>query len=248
MLLHVPHASTYIPGPVRDQFLLSDQDLNHEAMVFADLYTDELFAAQHPALACVVDHSRLVVDVERFADDHNEPMSKKGLGVIYTVTSDLRALRAELPAVDRSALLIAFYHAHHRMLEKAVDQRLQRFDRCLIIDCHSFPDQPFAYEEPTSLPRPDICIGTDPFHTSTTLAQAARQAFLDRGYSVALDHPFSGSMVPSKHLSFDARVQSIMIEVNKRLYLEQQGPTKSAGFRATQAAIQSALVRIAETD
>ena len=39
------------------------------------------------------------------------------------------------------------------------------------------------------------------------------------GYSTARDQPFSGTIVPMKHYQKDRRVQSLMIEINRWLYL-----------------------------
>ena len=39
------------------------------------------------------------------------------------------------------------------------------------------------------------------------------------GYSTARDQPFSGTIVPMKHHQKDQRVQSLMIEINRWLYL-----------------------------
>ena len=39
------------------------------------------------------------------------------------------------------------------------------------------------------------------------------------GYSTARDQPFNGTIVPMKHYRKDHRVQSLMIEINRWLYL-----------------------------
>jgi hypothetical protein len=38
---------------------------------------------------------------------------------------------------------------------------------------------------------------------------------------VAVDTPFSGALVPARHYRRDPRVQSVMVEVNRRLYLDE---------------------------
>jgi hypothetical protein len=64
--------------------------------------------------------SRLVVDVERFPRDADEPMAARGMGVVYRATSSLRPLRRALSPAEREALLCAWYHPHHARLEQAV--------------------------------------------------------------------------------------------------------------------------------
>ena len=39
------------------------------------------------------------------------------------------------------------------------------------------------------------------------------------GYSTARNQPFRGTIVPMKHYQKDRRVQSLMIEINRWLYL-----------------------------
>ncbi|MBO4318696.1 MAG: N-formylglutamate amidohydrolase, partial [Mailhella sp.] len=42
------------------------------------------------------------------------------------------------------------------------------------------------------------------------------------GYSVSVDEPFSGSMVPMAFYRRDSRVSSIMIELNRDLYMDRR--------------------------
>ncbi len=58
-----------------------------------------------------------------------------------------------------------YYDPHHARLETLVAEKLEASSKCLIIDCHSFPSKPLPYEPDQSANRPDICIGTDEFHT-----------------------------------------------------------------------------------
>jgi N-formylglutamate amidohydrolase len=66
-------------------------------------------------------------------------MAAKGMGAVYTHTSDGRPLRPSLDAEERQRLLDAYYVPHHRKLEQLVRSALGDCGRCLIIDGHSFP-------------------------------------------------------------------------------------------------------------
>ena len=76
MIVHIPHASTWIPPEERPLFL--GEKLLREREVMTDWYCDELFARKGTGLVYPV--SRLVCDPERFREDADEPMSAVGMG------------------------------------------------------------------------------------------------------------------------------------------------------------------------
>jgi len=87
--------------------------------------------------------SRLVCDPERFPNDKDEPMAAKGMGAVYTHTSDGRPLRpATFDQDERSDIMRRFFEPYAAAVERQVDLLLERFGRCLIIDAHSYPSQP----------------------------------------------------------------------------------------------------------
>ncbi len=66
----------------------------------------------------------------------------------------------------------------------------------------------------------DFNIGTDGFHTPPSWIEASVSFFEDRGFRLGIDEPYAGSIVPMKHYQKDARVKSIMLEINRTLYLD----------------------------
>ncbi len=44
--------------------------------------------------------------------------------------------------------------------------------------------------------------------------------FKGYGYSVAINRPFAGCIVPTAFYQKDQRVMSVMIEINRRLYID----------------------------
>ena len=209
LVLHIPHSSTVVPADVRRQLCLNDAALAHEVLRLTDHHTEALFGdvvRSLGATAIVFPVSRLVVDPERFEDDALEPMARVGMGVIYTKTADGGALRAESPAAaERESLLRRYYRPHHAQLEAAVHDALEVRGRCLVIDCHSFPARPLPYELDQDPDRPDICLGTDEFHTPAELVQTGEAAFEAEGLSVAVNRPFAGALVPMKFYRTDPR-------------------------------------------
>ena len=236
LILHIPHASSTIPADVRDQFLLSDADLADELVHMTDHATDELFASID-APRVVHEVSRLVVDPERFADDADEPMSRRGMGAVYTHGYRGTRIRRDLRPAERERLLSRFYEPHHARLEALVDQALSRDGRCTIVDCHSFASTPLPYEPDQDPARPAICLGTDAFHTPADLLNRARAFLRERGYEVAIDRPYGGSIVPRSRYRRDARVRSIMVEVRRDLYVDEESGAPGLGFAGVHADI-----------
>ena len=121
IVLHLPHASTLIPEDLREDFLLSEQELQDELNRITDHATDVIFQQAFPAAQAIVfPVSRLVVDPERFSEDSQEPMSQVGMGATYTKGSLRQPLR-ELPSQGkRQELLERFYHPPHQKLTEVV--------------------------------------------------------------------------------------------------------------------------------
>ena len=242
IVFHVPHASTVVPYQERSLIDLSDAELQDELRVMTDWFTDELLCGLLPAARRVgFPVSRLVLDPERFVDDAREPMSRIGMGVIYERTSDGRRLRRALDATRRESVLKKYYEPHHAALTTAVDRALSQHGRCLLFDIHSFPSRPLPYELDQEPDRPDICLGTDEFHTPTSLLEVARRAFESEGLSVAVNRPFAGALVPMKFYRGETRVSALMIEVNRRLYMDEEAGERSPGFQDLQATLGRVL-------
>lgn len=248
LILHIPHSSTLIPAPYRKDFALSDAQLQHELLQMTDWYTDELFAANNKNIISVCfPVSRLVLDPERFVDDELELMAARGMGVVYTKTSTGTPLRAELTLQQKQHLVNEFYIPHHQALTEQVEQHLTKYNRALIIDCHSFPSKALLYELNQTAKRPDICLGSDDFHTPSELLGLVAKLFQQEGFSVAVNEPFAGTLVPEKFYQQDKRVHSLMIEVNRGLYMDEATGNKSADFNQIQSAINNVLLMLSES-
>ena len=237
ILLHIPHASIIIPGIERSRFCF--QDLDDELFKMTDRYCDELFTGYDAVIFPV---SRLVCDPERFRDDEQESMSIVGMGATYTKASSGDFLR-RITADEREGLLQRYYDPHHRRLTEAVEAKLKTHGRCLIVDGHSFHPVPLPYEPDQETGRPDFCIGTDPYHTPGLLADYAMGFLQSEGFSVFLNRPYGGSLVPMKYYGRDRRICSIMIEINRRLYMDGNGQ-RSNRFSSIQRTVSMLLEKL----
>lgn len=213
MVLNIPHASIHIPSYNN---LMNTYD--DEILKLTDWATDILFDF-HDISKVKTKVSRIYCDTERFSNDEDEEMSKVGRGFYYTNKDNGELLRV---CNERDWWYVKnnFYDKHHRKILQKVKNKLNQHDKCIIIDCHSFNDIPLETDLIKETPRPDICLGVDDYHTPKHLYQMFKVRFEELGLSVKLNNPYSGTIVPMKYYKKDNRVESIMIEINKKLYMD----------------------------
>jgi len=242
IILHIPHSSALIPEEDSNLILLSESELQRELLRMTDRFTDELFVSEGNKYHVIkFPISRLIVDPERFLDDSLESMTAVGMGVVYTKTSEGTLLKRTLSTQERKHLIELYYHPHHKTLYDVVSNSLNRHLVATIIDCHSFPSIPLPYENNQDKNRPDICIGTDLYHTPNWLAEAVHRLFREKGYTVEFDKPFGGTLVPMEYYKKDARVYSIMIEISRHLYMDENSGEKHSSFNIVKSDIADVL-------
>jgi N-formylglutamate amidohydrolase len=108
-------------------------------------------------------------------------------------------------------------------------------DDTLLIDCHSFSALPNLLN--SNPPDIDICIGFNDDETCPddgVIGDMAR-FFGSLGYKVGINEPFSNS----KTFSVPVRYHSVMIEINKRLYMDEKTLEKNENFMGIHQMIQS---------
>lgn len=240
LILHIPHSSTNIPS--LEGYVDDKTKIENEIIKLTDWYTDELFHSDYDVMI-VTPFSRLFCDVERFENDEDEIMSKVGMGVLYERFDDDEVLRTVTPQY-RKNVIRDYYQVHHYRLTQVVTNQLEQEGSVLIIDCHSFPSTPLFKAIEQSNNPPDFNIGTDPFHTPTELTELAIDYFNNLGYSCGLDWPYSGTIVPMEYYKKNKNVYSIMLEVNRKLYLNEPTNEKSVEFEKIKKVIQGFLINL----
>ena len=199
-VLNIPHASTN--GLFDANFSgwnPTPHFINSCVNRFTDWYTDYLFATDSSLVSPVVfPYSRFVCDAERL---WNDPKEQEGQGIVYKHFAD--HVRENLtPEIEQHAF--ALWNDHQNNLKNAMHEN------CVLIDCHSFPSDMSKY---------DICIGfNNDWSYDEGLVAIVKSTFEINGFSVGFNTPFSHSITPKT----DFMYKSLMIEVNKQVYMDEQ--------------------------
>lgn len=176
-------------------------DIEPEIDKWTDWHTDVIFSPIKEdchITPVVFPYSRFYCDVERLPE--SEPMEAVGQGVFYTKFNG--CFRRKTTELTNHAAMLHQNHLSNLSANIVCHETL-------LIDCHSFPEE--------VAPQVDICLGwnDDDSKPSDSLIGQIREYFESQGYCVACNHPYSNSITPPSQF----RYHSIMIELNKRLYL-----------------------------
>jgi len=146
-------------------------------------------------------------------------------------------------AADLRARIDNYHRPYHAALRRMLDRAAGRFGGYYHINCHSMPAVATAMSaEPAGSARPDFVLGTrDGTTTGPALTDCVRAYLSGRGYDVRVDHWYKG--VEIVRLAGDpARGRhSLQIEINRRLYMDEQKITKSAGYADTKTVISGLI-------
>lgn len=218
LLLHIPHSSTTFPEESNHCF----EELDNEERLLIDYFTDELFVPEKETKhisSVVFPYCRLFCDVERLV---NDPLEKDGLGISYSREVRIGKVFSfrSFSSKEKAFTYYADYHAH-------VSKKLVSLDNeILLIDCHSFSALPNLLN--SNPPDIDICIGYNDDETCPNKVVIGNivQYFKSLGYKTGINEPFSNSKTFPSPVAY----HSVMIEVNKRLYMDEHTFEKTKRF------------------
>lgn len=239
-LVHLPHCGTNIPEKYIGDYYLSKEELQNNVCQYADLYTDELFNSLYQQFGGVKNnYSRLLFDPERFFDDKEELMQQKyKLGWFYENSIlDKKPLRN----IQHKSEISKLFKCHHKQLNDKTKAKLDQYGKCTVIDCHSFSNERYWFHD-KDIKLPDICIGFEEEHKDRFLIETILEEFKE--YDIGINEPYTGSLVPTNYYKKNRNVKSVMIEINKRLYLEEDNITRNKHFIAIQENINKIVSRI----
>lgn len=218
IVLNIPHSSPLFPFGKE----CWENGIDAEIQRWTDWYTDWLFQPSDARIIPVsYPFSRFFCDVERL---ENDPLESIGQGVVY---ERFNGLKRSLSSADVRWLKES-YSEHLFRLQSLISD-----SRTLVLDCHSFP---------ADLSDIEVCIGfnDDWSRPSDKMIDYIKSVFLDEGYIVGVNNPYSNSITPSSRYAY----KSLMIELNKSLYLDGENSLAISRAQHIRGIIQKIYCRL----
>ena len=183
----------------------------------------------------------LLLDAPWIGPLHDGPKVRLGKGLVWRLLDDGTPIyQRRLSPAEVTRRIDACWRPYHAALDAAIDAAVARHGHVIHLNCHSMPAVSAAYStDHPGLRHADFVVGDrDGTTADPRLTRFVECFLLGRGYTVSVNHPYKGVEIVRRHGRPAEQRHSLQLEVNKRLYMDEQTLDRHAGFALAQAALR----------
>ncbi|WP_296447609.1 N-formylglutamate amidohydrolase [Rhodoferax sp. UBA5149] len=174
-----------------------------------------------------------------------------GKGLIWRMTDDGVPIYArQLSVAEVRGRIDCCWRPYHTAVGAAIDAAHARHGYSIHLNCHSMPA--VASSHATDFPgesHADFVIGNrDETTASGPLSLQICEHLAGLGYSVSYNHPYKGVELVRRHSDPARQRHSVQVEINRKLYMNEQTLEITDGFAALQNSLRSLVATLLQTD
>ena len=221
----------------------------------ADWFVEDLFAGclDHGALMLEALFRRAYIDPNRSERDldlslvdgdwphpvETTEKTERGASLIWKVIDGETAIYDRKLSPEEVAHRIeTYWRPYHAALEAALNETHGRFGHVFHVNCHSMPEWGDDRWGDTGQRRADFIVGTrDGSTASEGFTELVVQSLRASGYSVAVDDKFKGAELIRRYADPSSGRESLQIEVNRGIYMDEAAITRNERYAGTKAAL-----------
>jgi N-formylglutamate deformylase len=167
---------------------------------------------------------------------------KLGKGLIWRATDDgVPLYDRKLGVAEVERRIATCWQPYHAAVQHAIDTAHARHGYSIHINCHSMPA--VAGSHATEFPgqaHADFVLGNRDHSTSSAaLLLFISKLLTHNGYSVAMNHPYKGVELVRRYGQPALHRHSVQIEINRKLYMNEETLQLHEGFAPLQAHLHS---------
>jgi len=240
-----PHSGRRYPSRFIEQSRLSARDLRRSE----DAFVDEIFAMAPDFGAPLIKahFPRAYVDANRNAyeldpamfrtalPDHvitKSPRIAAGLGTVpKIVASGENIYDGKLTFEEARERIETHYQPYHRTLSGLVDEAVERFGGCLLIDCHSMPSFGTGGKRRKPAPVPDMVLGDCHGRSCAREVVAITENILEEnGFHTVRNKPYAGGFTARHYGKPRGGVHVLQVEINRAIYMDEKKIARGPGL------------------
>jgi N-formylglutamate amidohydrolase len=200
-----------------------------------------LLSALFPRSYIDVNRSIDDIDAQLLADAWPGPIRESdkgrlGMGLVRRICRPgLPVYARRLKAAEIRHRIETYYRPYHAALSDMLSQAFRQFGAVWHLNCHSMPSMSAALASRLGWERADIVLGDrDGTTCDPAFLAFVREAFESFGYTVATNDPYKGVELVRRHGRPDQGLHSLQIEINRRLYMDEETLQPNQGFPVLQ--------------
>ena len=228
-----------------------------------DWFVEDLFGAApaHGAPLILAQFRRAYIDPNRDITDLDlamvadgwphpvVPTEKTGRGaslIWKMIDGDKPIYARKLSHAEVSNRIETYWRPYHAAVESALNAAYDRFGKVLHVNCHSMPEYGNPVFGEGDMRRPDFVIGT---RDGTTAGDAFTALVVENlraaGYHVGVNEGLKGVELVRRYSDPAAGRESLQIEVNRALYMDERAITRSDNFAQVKADLTAMIAALA---
>lgn len=248
LILDSPHSGQFYP-----------KNFNHQATFSKlrqaeDSYVDELFdyAVKIGAVMLKAEFPRSYIDPNRAETDfflkdiinQNNIMyeidfkpsikSEMGIGLIWLkIPPEGDDMYKNKITLDELMNRVKTYHRpYHEALRRIMNKTHKKYNKFYHINCHSMQENATAMStQIKGTSRPDFVIGDrDGNSCDKKFTNVVVECLRDLKYEVVVNDPYKGAELVSAYSDPNIQKHSLQIEINRKLYMNEETRVKHDGF------------------
>ena len=254
-----PHSGTQYPADfdtiVPRLTLRRAEDTHVEALYGgAPDHGAVLIAAEFPR--SYIDANRSLLDIDAALLDGAWPgpinvtrKTEKGIGLVWRLLDTGEPIYTrKLTVAEVQARISNCYAPYHKAVRDAINTAHKHYGAVWHINCHSMPATSSAIsEEGPGVPRADFVLGDRDGTTCdgefTAFVASTLRAM---GYEVRINDPYKGVELVRAYSDPTQHKHSLQIEVNRKLYMDENSREPNANFTKLQGDVTSLIAAISE--
>ena len=195
-----------------------------------------------------IDANRHELDIDPSLIDGEWPeplefVSKSGLGLLKTVSRYGEPLQErKLTVAEIQHRLDGYYRPYHRELASVMNRMLTAHGFYYNLSCHCMSAVGAPTHADAGKERMDFCLGNLRGTSSTTdFIEFVAEVIRAQGFTCSVNTPYTGGELNRLYGKADGKQESIMVEINKRTFMDVKTFRKNDGFEAVQRVARAVL-------
>ena len=200
------------------------------------------------------------LDVDLLEDGWSGPLStdaavaskvRLGKGLIWRCTDEgVDLYDRKLTAAEVRHRIKRCWQPYHAAVAQAVADAHARHGYSIHLNCHSMPAVAASHAtEFPGLVHADFVIGDrDGSTADPALSRRVCDLLRGFGYDVAYNHPYKGVELVRRYGDPAAQRHSIQVEINRKLYMDEDSLAPNAGFAPLRSHLQEMVQRLLALD